>query len=845
MFGSWKIKIGLSILVGLSVLTIGLGAAPKASAYYNEGNLVDDTIFLDAASMSHGQIQSFLVARGGALANYYSWSGRDNANVSASQIIYEAAYDYGVNPKALLATLQKEQSLVTAKNPTSSQYNFAMGYGCPDSTGCGAAYKGFYAQLDNAAWQLRYNFERARGNNTWWRNSSSYACGGSTRYYSPGLYRGNVVTFYDDSGASYKTFRLNGAASASLYCYTPHAYPGSANQYYSGSYNFVVAFEQWFGSTQPTVVVSSPLRVTTAKQGMYTNSPVTVSFDLTNNANYAMGVGQMTVAVRDVSGNNHDFNLQQMTLPAFGTVTYTSTQSFSTEGDYTFWITQRSQDNVWSDNYPVSANIDNSRRVVSGMLPMPVITAQPTSSVTDLRQGKTTNYSFTVTNSSAQSTINVGKVGLAVRGPNGTNLDLPLHAVSIPASSSYTYTDSFTPPQNGSYTAYVTATTDNGASWNESNYPATGTGVNRQVNFSVKPSPTITQSPLVGTNNTTRVGRSTNVSFKLKNFGDNAVNAGKMGLAIRDPNGYNVDPAAANVNINANSEYTFQTGMTFDIPGTYTAWITSTRDNGATWDDTTYPNVESSNITRRITFTVLPSPTVTVEPTITTVDPRVGKGLTATFTLHNYSDYAAYVGKIALAARDPQGRNVDFALQNVTVPANGDYVYTATNSGETYTRAGVYSAWITVTRDLGHTWDDTTYPTIESNAIHRAISFQLKDSPTLTAGPALSITSPAVGQQVTTSFKVKNFGDSSVSVGRIGLAIRDPQGRNVDPAAVNLTINANSEYTFQANTSFATAGTYTAFVTVTRDNGATWDDTTYPSAESGSIQRKIQFIVQP
>jgi len=844
MFGS-RVKIGVSVLTGLAFLVLSVAVPLKASAQYVEGNLVDDTQFLDASSMSHASIQSFLNARGGALANYSSWSGRDNATVSAAQIIYEAAYDYGVSPKVILATLQKEQSLVTSKNPAASQYNFAMGYGCPDSTGCGSSYSGFYNQVDNGTWQLRYNFERARGNNTWWRNSSSYACGGATRYYSTGLYQGRTVTFLDEAGYGYKTFRLNGAASASLYCYTPHAYPGSSQYYYSGSYNFVVAYENWFGSTQPSVVVSSPLRITgNSTPGLYTNNGVTASFDLTNNTNSPINIGSMSVAVRDSGGGNHDYDLKAMTIPAFATVTYSSTQSFPAEGNYTFWITNYNG-GAWSDNSPTSSNIDNARRVTSAVKPMPVVTAQPAASATDMRMGKAANMTFTVQNPSSTTAIDAGLMGLAVRSPSGANVDLPLKSVTIPAGGSYVYTNAFTPTEQGTYTTFITETPDNGSSWYENTFPATANGINRKVNFLVNTSPTITQSPTISTA-TPHVGQQVTTSFKVKNFGDASVNAGVLALAIRDPQGRNVDAGAVNLTLNANNEYTFTANKTFDTPGTYTAWITNTRDGGRTWDDTDYPRLEDgSTMKRRITFTVLPSPTITVQPHITTTDPRTGKGITASFTMHNFGSQSVTVGSVALAARDPQGRNSDFALQDVTIPAGQDYVYTANIGGASLTKSGTYTTWVTVTRDGGKTWDDTSYPAAESSSINRKVTFDVKDGLTLTQGPALSIATPHVGQQVATTFKVKNFGESAIDVGVLGMAIRDPQGRNVDSGAVSLTVNANSEYVFSANATFQAAGTYTAWITGTRDGGKTWDDTGYPPVESGSVLRKITFTVQP
>ncbi|HSX30424.1 MAG TPA: hypothetical protein VLE99_00720 [Candidatus Saccharimonadales bacterium] len=824
---------------GLAILLAGLflGHPRMASAQYVENNLIDDNIFLNAASMGtdYSQIQTFLANRSGYLATYNTFSNRDGATVSAARIIYEAAQDYGLNPQVILATLQKEQSLVTATNPTNSQLNFAMGYGCADGTGC-AKYSGFFTQVDDASWQLRMNFERARGNNAWWDSKYSFACGGATRYYSTGLYVGRNVTFYDDHGTPYKTFTLNDAATSSLYCYTPHVYPGSTAEFFSGSYNFVVAFEQWFGSTQPAIMISSPLRISTVPQGVFAGVPTTASFDLTNTTNNAMTVN-VAATVRDSSGGNHDFNLKAITVPAHGTATYSDSQTFSAEDTYTFGLTSLTN-GVWNDNYPVSSDIDNTRSLSLNVQNMPTVTVAPASNVADMRVGKGATLSFKIKNNSAQP-ITVGKVALALRGPSGENDDLPLVTPgSMAAGAVYTYAQTFTPTVIGTYTGFITATTDSGVTWNEIDFPAQASGVPRNISFTVKPSPTLTQGPTLSIPSP-HVGQAVNLSFKVKNFSDSSADVGYIAMAVRDPLGRNVDPAGVSLTVNANTEYTFQASATYQTPGVYTAWVTDLK-NGV-WDDTNYPTAEDGTVVRKITFTVLPNPTITVQPTITTVDPRVGKALSATFTVHNYGDNSVNAGSMAIAVRGPKGQNVDFALQPVTIAAGSDYVYTASNSGSVLQSAGTYTAWVTDFQN--GKWDDTTFPAVDSASIHRQITFTVKPSPTLTQGPALSVPSPQVGQQVTVSFKVKNYGDSAANVGYIAMAIRDPLGRNVDPGGVTLTINANTEYTFQASATFQMAGTYTAWVTDFQ-NGK-WDDTTFPPAEDGTVVRKITFTVVP
>jgi hypothetical protein len=252
-FGALLMVLGISLLINRPIV--------HALSPFNYTNyLMDDTVFESSGTMSATAIQTFLQNEGSGLAtfsdvencgstsgthySYYATYYTCGSLEPASKIIYDASQAYGINPEVILATLQKEQSLVTTPNPTASQLDYAMGYGCPDSGGC--SYPGFFNQVDNGTWQFRADMEWGSGNTYWGDSPSSYPCGGPTKYYSAALLSGNNVTFYNDNGTGYANFTIPDMSTATLYCYTPHVYPGSAQEYYSGSYNFVYYFNLWF-----------------------------------------------------------------------------------------------------------------------------------------------------------------------------------------------------------------------------------------------------------------------------------------------------------------------------------------------------------------------------------------------------------------------------------------------------------------------------------------------------------------------------------------------------------------------------------------------------------------------
>ncbi len=326
-------------LIFLLVAIIGVASLQldQASASFNKNRLIDDQLFTATGSMSVSAIQKFLQNQGSVLANWKDDVDMVKGNgclvhkatgKTAARIIWEAANDWKaqyiqncsqvryyddnnlktVSPKVLLVTLQKEQSLITTGgtypktknayvNPSccgmAYKLAWAMGYGVPDTGGKDHSKKGFYNQINYAAWQLRFNFERSGGNTSWdtypgdnvvgtWVYSGPMTkgfrkrCAGCTNTYFDGYYPIDGSPLY-----------MGNRATASLYYYTPHTYPG-----FFGNYNFVNYYKQWFGP-----VVAGNYRTAfhslsdypTIKQGESTE--VSISFKNTGSSTWYDNIG--------------------------------------------------------------------------------------------------------------------------------------------------------------------------------------------------------------------------------------------------------------------------------------------------------------------------------------------------------------------------------------------------------------------------------------------------------------------------------------------------------------------------------------------------------------------------
>jgi hypothetical protein len=276
----------LALLVGVIAAFAG-NAGLAHAATFNPHHIADDQVFDNTGAMTVQQIDAFLntfpssciSANNGFAApdpTGYSPSGgyTYGGNVSGGTVIQHAAAAYDLNPQVLLATLQKEQSLVSGGAGCSTlQYTGAMGYGCPDSgtthsysgvnlyTLRGTTYTsvsgtcvntqakaGFSQQVIHAAWLLKFGEQRSEGNVNWaiirgsWDNSDDL----NSCYSGPmttGTYKvcpGGDATFYDGWRTIDGTaVHMETGATATLYWYTPHL---------SGNSNFFNIFTSWFGA---------------------------------------------------------------------------------------------------------------------------------------------------------------------------------------------------------------------------------------------------------------------------------------------------------------------------------------------------------------------------------------------------------------------------------------------------------------------------------------------------------------------------------------------------------------------------------------------------------------------
>jgi|GEM_PF-3302846 len=169
--------------------------------------LMENEEFTDTSAVTAQAIQQFLESRNSRLKDEYRGQ-------LPSQIIYAVCARYGINPKVIIATAQKEQSLITRQNVTEHTLDWAMGVGCPDNGYHNPAYRGLSKQLESSIRIFK-------------------------RWYDDGLSK-NVSASGTTKRVNYGTAnqRIENEATYSLYMYTPHTYDIRLNQRGGGNYLF-------------------------------------------------------------------------------------------------------------------------------------------------------------------------------------------------------------------------------------------------------------------------------------------------------------------------------------------------------------------------------------------------------------------------------------------------------------------------------------------------------------------------------------------------------------------------------------------------------------------------------
>lgn len=708
-----------AMLFGALVPSVALGYAttPPIDASYNN-RIIDDQIFTNSNSMSVQDIQNFLNSKVPACDTNHAGGDpnqpppyqclRDyidpTTGKKAAQLIYDEATAVGLNPQVILVTLQKEQSLVTDNWPYPSQYKSAMGYGCPESqSACDTLYYGFYNQVRLGARLLRAGEARNCGDTA---TLSNWSIG-------PQWAKGNSPAV--DGVAT----RLDTCSTGALYNYTPHrpdsAYTLRSGSYYYGNYNFISFFSRWFGPTQlinSSIELSQGLNLS-PPNNLFVNDNLVASYKIKNTSTLDINAGGFGVCAR-MNGQNYDFGFNDhLLISASSEVTVNYTKRLNAAGVLTLFTCSYNEGmGGWvSDRYPYDFTNSLSRQASVTVGDNPAITAGISLSPANPAAGQPVTATTTITNSSA-SPMSIGSIIISGRDTQGRNMDFPESAnINVPANGTYTYTQTRSFPSEGTYSFSIVNWRGGGYDWT---YPkSANASIVRQASANILPNPVLSAGIAFSPANPA-IGQLVTATMTLRNASPQPMNIGSMVIAARSPSGNNEDFAINNdVIVPANGAFTYSQTRTLSSVGRYSLFV-------AHWDkvwDTTYPKSADANINRTASLTTLDNPLLTAGISLSTAAPTVGNPLTATLSIRNASSSPVTIGSIIISARDPLGRNVDFAEEaTITIPASSTYTYSKTR---TFALAGLYTLTVVNWRGAGY---DRTYPkSVDASIIRQTV----------------------------------------------------------------------------------------------------------------------------
>ncbi|MCX6780761.1 MAG: hypothetical protein NT003_01440 [Candidatus Magasanikbacteria bacterium] len=186
---------------------------------FNPQLILSDADLTAAQTMTVQDVQNFLNAQQSGIRSM-QFIDEDGTLRTAAEIIISTANEDQINPRYILAVLQKEQSLITSQNPTQKQLDWATGYGVCDACSLSdpsiQKFKGFAIQVRRSSGIMRYYYDNLQAN--WIKRSGQ-------QY----LIDNQLITPLSN-------------ATGFLYTYTPHI---------NGNKNLWQLWSQWFTKFYP------------------------------------------------------------------------------------------------------------------------------------------------------------------------------------------------------------------------------------------------------------------------------------------------------------------------------------------------------------------------------------------------------------------------------------------------------------------------------------------------------------------------------------------------------------------------------------------------------------------
>ena len=432
--------------------------------------------------------------------------------------------------------------------------------------------------------------------------------------------------------------------------------------------------------------------------------------------------------------------------------------------------------------------------------------------------------SYTVTNNSKVN-FTYKAIGIAGRDPSGNNIDpVWLNNFTLRAGESKVISATVTPKEEGQYQFFISSWLEGDVGWRACQLNNTENTCFNPYLIHNKPELQLRYSkPTIET----RWGNSVGINYTLINRSKYPLKGGRLDTYAWVNEGVERVPIDL-PDIPANS----QIGGSFarQVPhGKRLMNFQIVRGN----QDATTPNIN-----------VKPGVTLTQGLTLTPANPRVNQNVTGSFKIRNFSD-RTYTTKDQLCyiIRDTKHNgNHDFGCLDIGTLQPGEEK-TFSRVGH-FNMVGDYKAHFAIYN--GSYWRpfDSYLPETGRENIESA--FNVKPGVTLTQGLTLTPANPRVNQNVTGSFKIRNFSDRTYTTkDQLCYIIRDTKHNgNHDFGCLDIgTLQPGEEKTFSRVGHFNMVGDYKAHFAIY--NGSYWRPFDSYLPETGRENIESAFNVKP
>lgn len=692
-------------LVGFSVYAAfaygQLNSQPASAAVpFNAGNIIDDATMMNKDSMSLSEIQRFLDAKGSSCSGSLCLKNYTQGGRSAARIIYDVARAYNINPQVLIVTLQKEVGLVTSTSPQSWMYRTAMGFGCPDSTPgvCNSAYYGFTNQLKSAG-----NFFRAHLQN-------------NPNWYKPHIPGWNNILYHPNASCGTKRVYIENRATSALYSYTPYtpnqaaldAGYGTGNSCSSyGNRNFNLFFRSWFGSPHDkSFVVSNGLSV--APSTLVEGVVATASFTLKNNSSAEVVVDEMTVAMRDESGDNVNFpSVRDIIIAPGSTYTYRQERKIVSTGKHSLWIAIRTPAGLWSRDWPQSnsSKIIRDRNVEVESIPKVSVTKSlSVNPMNDLSTIDNVKATFEIKNEDTK-TVSIPEMVVAARDQDGNNVNFStIKDLALQPGQTYEYSKERQFNDEGTHRLWI-AVRDPSGSWSRVWPESSSDDIVRDITTLIKEVPNLSVTRYLRYSPSPALaGQQTGTSFTIKNNEPTSVTVPALRVLAQDSSGKKLTfPISSSVTLAPGKQYQYYEYRDFPNTGKYTLSVQAQLPSGVWSDVWLKPEEDGMRLAREM---AVETPNISLERVLkySPVSPRVGATVGSSFLIRNNERVPVTVSEMVVAGRDKNGNNVNFpSVTNVTILPGETYEYYEYRKFNT---SGIHNFWIAV-RMADSSWTRT------------------------------------------------------------------------------------------------------------------------------------------